>query len=62
MGPHRYMGGGRGTVLSGRTGGGGKVQIDTAVGLVYTGVCGLGESIKDSQPQTATLKHVTNMI
>ena len=56
------MGGGRCTVLSGRTGGGGKVQIDTAVWLVYTGVCGLGEYIEDSQPQTVTLKYVTNMI
>ena len=62
MGPLRYMGGGRCTVLSGRTGGGGKVQIDTAVWLVYTGVCGLGEYIEDSQPQTVTLKYVTNMI
>ena len=60
MGPHRYRGGygGGGMVLSDRTGGGGEVQIDTAAGVVYTGVYGLGESRKASQLQTATLKHV----
>ena len=50
--------GGGGMVLSDRTGGGGEVQIDTAAGVVYTGVYGLGESRKASQLQTATLKHV----
>ena len=60
MGPLRYRvsGGGRGRVQSGRTVGGGEIQIDTAAGVVYTGVCGLGESKKGSQHQTATLKQV----